>query len=143
VTHAKRQALHMAVLTQVQLARRQYELAVKQFNRAATIQQVDRSISQHTANRQEEDAQSQLERIAANTSAIISQLRRYQTLAEVHAAIGRMQSTLGADLNIGDPRTTDLPTLIQQITTLLAAKETPLLPKPVADTLNQPVPPVT
>lgn len=48
--------------------------------------------------RQESDAQSVLDRVSAETSAITADLRRYQLFAQAQSALGRMQATMGVDV---------------------------------------------
>ena len=97
VVQARRLALRMSVLAQVHVARSQYEGAAKQFSRANRLYEVESKLAAATANRQESDAQSVLERVATQTSAIAAELRRYQTFAEAQAAFGRIETTLGID----------------------------------------------
>ena len=47
--------------------------------------------------REQAQAGSKLERVAAQTTTIVSLLRRYQALAQAHAATSRLQATLGID----------------------------------------------
>lgn len=121
LTHAKRLNLHMAILTQVHLAMRQYGLAEKQLARAESLHGVNTRITQHTANRQEQDLKGQLERISAHSAAILSGMRRFLALSDLHAALGQIKSTLGVALSVGDPLATDLPTLTRQVEELLQA----------------------
>ncbi|RZI42921.1 TolC family protein [Herbaspirillum sp. HC18] len=93
----KRMATQMAVLTQVHLARQQYASAYRQFERADAIANVDLSIAEHTAKREQVQTQTKLDRVANQTSAILSKLRRYQALAQIHAAVSKLHATLGME----------------------------------------------
>lgn len=93
----KRMATQMAVLTQVHLARQQYDNAYRQYERADAIAQVDLNIAEHMAKREQAQTQTKLDRVANQTSAILSQLRRYQALAQVHAAASKLHATLGLE----------------------------------------------
>ena len=95
VTKAQRLALRMAVLAQVHVANIQYINAAKQFERAEKLYLIDKRLSEQISKRQESDMQSMLDRISQETAAIDSLLRRYQTYADLVAAYGRIQSTLG------------------------------------------------
>lgn len=97
VAQARTLAMHMAVLSQAHISLRQFDIAVKQFQRASQIHEIDKRILSHSTAREAADAQGELERISNNTTMIVGLLRRYQTLAQVHAALGRMQATLGLD----------------------------------------------
>ena len=90
----------MAVLTQVHVARQHYANALRQFERADAIWQVDREIASHVARREEAQTQTKLDRVSNQTAAILSQLRRYQALAQVNTAASRLQATLGLEPSI-------------------------------------------
>jgi len=93
----RRLAAHVAVVTQVHVARAQLAGARRQFERADSLWQLDDRILSQTLKREEARAGSKLDRVAAQTTAIISRLRRYQALAQWHAAVGRLQATVGVD----------------------------------------------
>jgi outer membrane protein TolC len=97
-------ATQMAVLTQVHLARLQYQNAQRQLERAEAIWKVDSQIASQIANREQAQTQTKLDLVANRTEVILSQLRRYQALAQVHAAAGKLQATLGLDPAIADSR---------------------------------------
>jgi outer membrane protein TolC len=93
----RRLAAHVAVVTQVHVAREQLSAARKQLERANALWVLDDKIMQQMLRREQAQAGSKLERVAAQTTMIISLLRRYQALAQVHAATSRLQATLGVD----------------------------------------------
>lgn len=93
----RRLAAHVAVVTQVHVAREQLAGARRQFERADSLWQLDDRILAQTVKREEARAGSKLDRVAAQTTAIISRLRRYQALAQWHGAVGRLQATIGVD----------------------------------------------
>ncbi len=97
----RRMATQMAILAQVHLARLQFSNAWQQYNRADAIWNVDDKINRYMSNREQLQAQSKLDRVANNTTAILSLLRRYQSLAQAHAAVSRLQATLGMEFNVG------------------------------------------
>jgi outer membrane protein TolC len=102
VADQRRVATQMAVLTQVHLARLQYQNALHQLERADAIWKVDNEIASHMANRGQAQTQSKLDLVASSTAVIISELRRYQALAQVQATAGKLQATLGLEPAIGD-----------------------------------------
>jgi len=108
----KRMAVQMAVLAQVHLARQQYENAYRLFERSDAIWDVDQRIFEHSANREAAQAQSKLERISSNTAAIVSLLRRYQSLAQVYTANGKLQATLGLEPRVEDLNAITLTNLV-------------------------------
>lgn len=93
----RRLASHVAVVAQVHVAREQLAGARRQFERADALWKLDDSILQQTQRREQAQAGTKLDRVAAQTTAIISLLRRYQALAQWHAAVSRLQATLGVD----------------------------------------------
>lgn len=93
----RRLAAHVAVVTQVHVAREQLASSRKQLERANALWVLDEKIMQQMLRREQAQAGSKLERVAAQTTMIISLLRRYQALAQVHAATSRLQATLGVD----------------------------------------------
>lgn len=123
VAEARALAMHMAVLSQAHIALRQFEVAVRQFERASQIHAIDKRILDHSVAREAADAQGELERISNNTTMIVGLLRRYQTLAQVHAALGRIQATIGIDPVPATVAAADVDTLAAAIGQRLARLE--------------------
>ncbi len=94
----RRLAAHVAMVTQVHVAREQLAGAKRQFERADALWVLDDRITRQLASREQALAGSKLDRVAAQTTAIVSLLRRYQALAQLHAAHSKMAATLGVDL---------------------------------------------
>ena len=82
---ARRLALRMAVLAQVHVSLTQYENAASQFVRAQQAYDVEHRLAEMITHRQESDAQSILDRVSAETSAITADLRRYQLFAQAQS----------------------------------------------------------
>jgi outer membrane protein TolC len=137
----RRLALRMAVLAQVHVSRAQYESASRQYSRADALYRVESKIAAATAKRQQNDAQSDLERIGSATSAIAAELRRYQTLAQAQGALGRIEATLGIDPVPPDVKTADLDTLGKAITARLDAMQDPASALPAAEDQPASAPP--
>lgn len=97
----RRVATQMAILAQVHLARQQYSNALQQYQRADAIWQTDARIAEHMKNREAAQAQSKLDVVANQTTSILSLLRRYQAMSQLHAAEARLQATLGVEPAIG------------------------------------------
>lgn len=97
VAEAKRIALRMAVLSQVHVINHQLSSASRQYQRATQLWQVEQRLAQALANQQRGGTQSEIDRIVSETSAIAAELRRYQTYAQVQAAFGKLNATLGND----------------------------------------------
>lgn len=97
LANQRRMATQMAVLSQLHIARLQYANTIRQYERADAIAGVDNRIAQHVANQAEVQKQSALDRISQQSSAVLSQLRRYQALSNAQAAASRLQATLGME----------------------------------------------
>jgi outer membrane protein TolC len=119
VADTRRVATQMAVLTQVHIARLQYANATQQFERADAVWRIDDSIARHVGNQAQAETQSRLERISNQTTAILSLLRRYNSLAQAHAAASRLQSTLGMEPEIPSTQEASLNTLSGAISSSL------------------------
>ena len=91
----------MSVLTQVHLSRLQYQIAYRQYVRADQVWQADAKIAEHIKNRESTETQSKLEQVANSTTAILSLLRRYQSLSQVQAAGSKLQATMGLEPVLG------------------------------------------
>jgi hypothetical protein len=61
--------------------------------------------------RQQAEVQSKLETVSSRTSLIISQLRRYQALAQVYAAQSQLEATMGVDPGLTKADSMSLPQL--------------------------------
>jgi hypothetical protein len=83
------------------LARLALDNARLQFVRADSIYQVDQRLADLMQTRREAQAQSQLDAVSNATTAILSLLRRYQALAQVHTAENRLVATLGLEPRLG------------------------------------------
>jgi len=108
----RRITAQMTVLAQVHLSRLQYQIAYKQYLRADEIWQADAKIDAHVKNRGKAQTQSKLEQVANSTTAILSLLRRYQSLAQLQASASKVQATLGLEPVLGS--VSDMP--LEQLT---------------------------
>ncbi|MEX3955983.1 TolC family protein [Trinickia sp. EG282A] len=115
VSHAQQLALSMAVLTQVHVARTELSAKQRQFDLCKQINDVDGQILEHTHNATMANAQGKLEEIRAATSAMISELRLYQSYGELESAYGQMLATLGLDPVSVDAGKGDLKSIEQSI----------------------------
>ena len=138
VYEARRMALQMAVLTQVHLARHQYDDARRQYLRADAIFDVDNQLAVLTQSQEKSQMASGLERISANVTSILSAVRRYQAMAKVQEASSRLQATLGMEPEIGSLDETDLPSLQKSIEKSL--KQWVQTEQPAAPRLATPAP---
>ena len=93
----RRVAMQVGVITQMHLARLALDNARMQFVRADSIYQVDQRLAELMQTRQEAQTQSRLDAVSNATTAILSLLRRYQALAQVHTAENRLVAPLGLE----------------------------------------------
>ena len=120
----RRMAMQMTVLGQVHLARLQYENAARVLDRSSALANADRKIEKYTIDAAASGTQSQAEMVAAQTISIISEMRRYQAIAQVYAANGRLQASLGFEPNLGDIQNTSLEDLTAQVAQAMAQWQT-------------------
>lgn len=111
----RRMATQLSVLTQVHLSRLAVINSRSQFERADAIYATDNKISEVMRNRQSVQAQSKLDLVSTETSAILSLLRRYQALAQVQVAESRLVATLGMEPQIGSTGDLSLKELTEQL----------------------------
>lgn len=111
VMQARRMALQMTVFTQVHLSWHQYDDAVRQYQRAYAIADVDGQLAQIAGAQEQSQMAGRLDRISLDVISILSVARRYQSMARVQEALSRMQSTLGLEPEVGSLDELDLPTL--------------------------------
>jgi outer membrane protein TolC len=117
VYEARRMALQMVVVAQVHLSAQQYDNALNQYLRSEELANVDHDLFELSRRAAEAEKESQLSRVAAHTTALLSELRRYQALAAVHAAASRIQATLGLEpaiASVDDMPLTDLSRAIDE-----------------------------
>jgi len=79
------------------------------------LNDVDQQILEHTHNATQANAQGKLEEIRAATSAMMSELRLYQSYGEFEGAYGQLLSSLGLDPVPDAVQSYDLATLEQAI----------------------------
>lgn len=111
----QRLALNMAVLTQVHVAYIDYTSRRQQFELTRQLSDVEQRILEHTRNATQANAQGKLAEIRAATSALMSELKLYQSYAAYQGAYGQMVATLGLDPVPAAVASHDLPTLEQAI----------------------------
>ena len=117
----QRLALNMAVLTQVHVAYIEYTSRKQQFELTRQLSDVEQRILQHTRNAAQVDAQGKLAEIRAAASALMSELKLYQSYADYQGAYGQMVATLGLD----------------PVPAAVASHDLPMLEKAIRDTEKQ------
>jgi len=130
---AQREALSIATLTKLNIAYQEFVYAQARFARAKETSEVDNRIYEQTRNRAAADAQGTLERISAEVSAVLSELRLYDAYAELEAALGRIYATVGVEPTPGAIAANDIETLtraIAEVQSQLQQGHAPDLPQP-------------
>jgi outer membrane protein TolC len=141
VANSKRVALRMALLAQVHVIERQFHNAVSQFEQSDELWHVDRRLFEISEARTANDAQGILERVAGRASAIASQLRRFQSYAQMDQTYAKILATLGHDLSVEATDAGDLKSLSGAVAKALdnwGKEEVPPVVAVAAET--QPVP---
>lgn len=115
LAHERKLALYMAVLTQVHVAWIDYASLKQQFEWTRQLNDVEQRILEHTRNATQANAEGKLTEIRAATSALMSELRLYQSYAAYQGAYGQMIATLGLDPVPATVSGQDLPTLEKAI----------------------------
>ena len=93
----RRRALSMAVLTQVHVARRRYQLAVEDFEVASELVRIRDGISGHTRAAGAAATGARNEEIPTAVRALAARMQRDLAYAEVQNAFGRVINSLGVD----------------------------------------------
>lgn len=128
VTEARRLALSIAVITQVNVSYQQYVQARDAFQTAQAISDVEQRIVELSRQAQDAEAEPELERIRRATSAIAAQLERDRALAELQGAVSNIWVSIGMDPLPGGTPTDDLDTLRASVRDALSRFERGELP---------------
>ena len=143
----RRMAMQMAVLAQVHLARQQFGNAAAQYARADQIWKTDQRIAEQSSKRVAAKVESSLEKVSSKTASLLSELRKYQALAQAQAAEARLQATLGVEPridNVPDDSVDALAKQMQVSMTLSSAVASRALggqpPAPAAQSVEQSAP---
>lgn len=119
VAESRRMALQMAVLSQVHLARYQYDDSLQQYQRAVSIHDVDHQLAEIATSAERSQMGNKLERISANVTSILSAIRLYHAIAKVNEATSRVQASLGLEPEIDSLDQVPLEDLTQMIGAIL------------------------
>jgi outer membrane protein TolC len=114
----RRMVMQMAVLTQVHLGRLNWLNAQKQSQRAEQIWSVDDRLATLSTAREKALMRGRLETVNAQASALLSQFRRYQAVAQVQVAESRLRAVLGLEFDAGNVDQLALPEVIQKVKAL-------------------------
>lgn len=112
-----RMIVQMAVVSQVYISKIDLDNAYRLYQRSKQIDHVDSRIAAITQRNEREGTASKAELVAADASAILSRLRKYQALAQLYASSSRLQATSGLEPDIGsvdEIGLRDLSTIVRQ-----------------------------
>jgi outer membrane protein TolC len=98
VDEARRLALSMAVITQVQVAVERYNLARADFENAAEAAEVDERLLKYAQDAATTRVDTELEVIRNEARALIARFHRYASYAIAQVAYGRVYNSLGLDV---------------------------------------------
>lgn len=97
LAHEQRLAANMAVLSQVHVAWIDFNSRKQQFELVHQLSDVEQRMLEHTQNATAADAEGKLAEIRAATSALMSELRLYQSYSAYQESYGQILTTLGVD----------------------------------------------
>lgn len=109
----RRLSLHMAVLTQVNVAWTRLGLAREDFDLAQSLADIDERIYHHSQAARQSSAQSELEMIRAEAARAVSRLRRTLAYAEIQTAAAALRVSAGDDPAL--PASKEVATLTQAL----------------------------
>ncbi len=128
---ARRQALAMAVLTQVRVSVERYKLAVVDQDLAAESSRVDQRLSSVSRAGASNRLESELESLRTDSRALVSRFQLATAYAATQAAYGRVLNSVGVDLLPDTVTGTDIPTLAKAIDASLLDGEKSVFLNPI------------
>jgi len=115
VATLRRQAVSMAVVTQINLAVRNYARATSVFQRASEIADVEKRLADLGQSQQQAQAVADLDRLRGRAELIVAELERDRAFAALQNALASVFVSLGADLLPEEVETRDLASLTEAI----------------------------
>lgn len=117
----RRMVMQMAVMTQLHLGRLNWMNAQKQSQRADQIWAVDDRLAKLASAREKALMRGKLETVNAQASALLSQFRRYQSVAQIQVAESRLRAVIGVEFDDAGVDRLPLKEIMDKVT------QTPLL----------------
>lgn len=115
VTKARRLALGVAVLTQINLAYQQFLSAIDDLSIATQIDDVARQLAEVTASATEAEAQTEADKVRQELSSMSADYDRGRALGDVYTALADLYIAVGADLVSPDVDINNLADLTQKV----------------------------
>jgi outer membrane protein TolC len=123
----RRMVMQMAVLTQVHLGRLNWQNTQKQNQRAEQIWAVDSRLANLAAAREQALMRGSLETVNAQASALLSQFRRYQSVAQVQVAESRLRAVMGLEFDDANVDRLALKDIIEKVAQSPSLTDNPTL----------------
>lgn len=98
LAEARRMAVRMAVLTQVNVAWQEYQQSTRMFNRYQELARVQQGIMHQTDLNYRNQAATQMEQVRVSTETILTTRARDRSFAAVQNALGTVYQTAGLDV---------------------------------------------
>jgi hypothetical protein len=111
----KKSAVLMNLVTQVHIARLQYDNNYHAMQRNESLLAVDKKLNDISTLKVEAEVESRLEHVVYSTGYILSLLRKYQALSQLYNAEGKLRSSLGQEIVAGDISKVPLKELSKQV----------------------------
>ena len=125
----KRMMMQMAILSQVHLSKIQLGNTNALYQQSSQIDTVDKRIAEITTQKFQQGKASKAEKVSADSSCIISKLRKYQALSQLFAASGKMQATTGLEPHFKSLDEVSLPELTSRVNETFTAWNSGKLPE--------------
>ncbi len=138
VSKARRLALGVAVLTQVNLGYQEYLTALDELGSASEIESVQRELASTAAGATASDAQPESARVKRALSAMAATFERGRALADSYGALTNLYAATGVDIVPADVDTNDLPALIVTVEQAIKPWQEGQLPVPPPGTITTP-----
>lgn len=122
IAEVRRQALRMAVLTQVNVAWQEYQQSANMFGRYQELARIQRGILNQTEMSVRNQAATRMEQVRVSTETILTTRARDRSFADVQNALGAVYQAAGLDVlpdNIGDSSLAALSATISHTTAAL------------------------
>lgn len=123
VDDARRQALAMAVMTQMRIAVLRYGLARSDLDLAQKSLDVDSRVAAVARSGVTARAETELELVRATARSVVSKYQRAIAYANAQAAYARIQHSLGQDFEFGDIESSSVSDLAKRVGSTLAQAE--------------------
>ncbi|MEE3651114.1 TolC family protein [Brenneria sp. HEZEL_4_2_4] len=129
LAEARRQALRMAVLTQVNVAWQEYQQSTRMFNRYQELARIQRGILNQTELSVRNQAATQMEQVRVSTETILTTRARDRSFADVQNALGAVYQAAGLDVlpdHVGDTSLAALSNTIARTTSNIETGSVPV-----------------